>query len=235
MNGNRQGGMDRADIATGAIEAFIVENLVLTPVPGLPHLTLYTAHPASGLGRISAQGANRPPYWAYRWAGGMALAHHFVRRPEAVRGLSVLDLGAGSGLVGIAAVRAGATKVIAADVDPHAGAAIALNAAANGVTLHFREGDLTASEPPAVDLVAVGDLFYDAGLAERVMRFLDRCLERGIRVLVGDPGRAHLPRTRLLPIAEYSVADVGFAPSSPPLPAWVFSLQPGSDANSCFR
>jgi predicted nicotinamide N-methyase len=215
------------DRGAGAIEGFIVENLVLTPVPDLPHLTLYTAHPGSGLSRISARGGNRPPYWAYRWAGGMALAHHFIRRPETVKGLSVLDLGAGSGLVGIAAARAGATKVIASDIDPNAGAAIALNAAANGVSLEFHEGDITALEPPPVDLVAVGDLFYETALAQKVLPFLDRCLEKHIHVLIGDPGRAHLPRQRLLQTAEYNVADVGSASSSPSLPAWVFALRPG--------
>lgn len=222
------------DSGAGAIEGFIIENLVLTPVPDLPHLTLYTAHPASGLGRISARNGNRPPYWAYRWAGGMSLARHFVHRPETVKGLSVLDLGAGSGLVGIAAAHAGATKVIASDIDPNAGAAIALNAAANGVSLQFHGGDITALDPPPVDLVAVGDLFYHPTLARKVLRFLDRCLEKHIHVLIGDPGRAHLPRRRLLQIAEYKVADVGFASSSPPLPAWVFALQTGGETSpSC--
>jgi predicted nicotinamide N-methyase len=213
-----------------AIEHFISEKLVLTPVPGLPGISLYTAHPASGIGRISGRCGSRPPYWAYRWAGGMTLARHFAHEPSAAAGLSVLDLGTGSGLVGIAAAKAGAIRVIAADIDPNAGAAVALNAAANGVSLQFHEGDITAKEPPEVDLVAVGDLFYSARLALRVVRFLDRCLGRGIRVLVGDPGRAHLPRSRLLPISEYRVADVGSAPASPPSPAWVFVLQPRGEA-----
>jgi predicted nicotinamide N-methyase len=223
------------DRAAGDVERFILEKLILAPVPGLPEISLYAAHPASGVGRISRRpgGSGQPPYWAYRWAGGMALAHHFAHRPSSVAGLSVLDLGAGSGLVGIAAARAGATAVIASDIDPDAEVAARLNAAANGVRLDVRKGDITASEPPAVDLVAVGDLFYDGGLAEKVIRFLDRCLEKRIRVLVGDPGRVHLPRPRLLPIAEYSVADVGFAPSSPPLPAWVFTLRPDDRNSPC--
>lgn len=212
-------------MAAGDIEHFISEKLVLTPVPGLPEISLYTTHPASGVGRLSNR-SGRPPYWAYRWAGGMALAHYFAELPSSVRGLTVLDLGAGSGLVGIAAAQAGAATVIAADIDPNAAAAIALNAAANGLVLHFQEGDMTISEPPQVDLVAVGDLFYDAELARTVLRFLDRCLARAIRVLIGDPGRAHLPRPRLLPMAEYYVSDVGFTPATPPLPAWVFALQP---------
>ena len=215
--------------ARGAIEHSISKKLVLAPVPGLGEISLYTTHPASGVGRLSRRlGGGLPPYWAYRWAGGMALAHHFARQPSCVTGLTVLDLGTGSGLVGIAAAKAGAIAVIATDIDPNAGAAVALNAAANDVFLHFHEGDITLSEPPRVDLVAVGDLFYDAQLAQRVLRFLDRCLAMGVRVLIGDPGRAHLPRARLLPIGEYSVADVGFAPASPPLPAWVFALQPDS-------
>jgi predicted nicotinamide N-methyase len=217
-------------MAAGEIERFITEKLVLTPVPGLPEISLYTAHPASGVGKLSRRrgGGALPPYWAYRWAGGLALAHHFTKVPSSVAGLTVLDLGAGSGLVGIAAAKAGAIRVIASDTDPNAGVAAAINAAANGIVLQFCEKDIIASEPPDVDLVAVGDLFYDAALARTVLRFLDSCFARGIRVLVGDPGRAHLPRARLLPIAEYRVADVGFAPVSPPLPAWVFSLQADS-------
>ncbi|HVW57337.1 MAG TPA: 50S ribosomal protein L11 methyltransferase [Rhizobiaceae bacterium] len=222
-------------MAAGEIERFITEKLVLTPVPGLPEISLYTAHPASGVGRLSSRSGSSPPYWAFRWAGGMALAHHFTEMPSTVAGLTVLDLGAGSGLVGIAAAKAGATKVIAVDIDPNAAAAITLNATANGVFLRFHKGDLATSEPPEVDLVAVGDLFYEAELAKGVLRFLDRCFAKGIRVLVGDPGRTHLPRSRLLPIAEYRVADVGFAPASPPIPAWVFALQalaPGQEIPS---
>lgn len=198
----------------------------IAPVPMLPEIRLYTAHPASGLWRLTAgRGKDRsdpPPYWAYQWAGGLALARHILDRPETVAGRSVLDLGAGSGIVAIAAAKAGAKRVVAAEIDPHAIAALDLNAALNGVAVTVAEGDLTAGPPPMVDLVAVGDLFYEGGLAERVTAFLDRCLAAGIAVLVGDPGRAHLPRQRLRPLAEYAVPDVGEGRGGAPKPSTVF-------------
>lgn len=119
----------------------------------------------------------------------------------------MLDLGAGSGLVAIAAVQAGAIRVIAADVDPFAVVATKLNAAANGAGVSAVQDDLTNGPPPAVDVIAVGDLFYDRELALRVTDFLDLCLVSGIEILVGDPGRAFLPYQRLRLVAEYPVAD----------------------------
>ncbi len=154
-------------------------------------------------------GAFGSPYWAYVWGGGLALARHVLDRPETVAGLSVLDLGAGSGIVGIAAALAGARQVVAADTDPHAMAAIRINAAANGVSIAPLHGDLLDGSPPAVDLVLVGDLFYEAHLARRVTSFLERCLDEKIDILIGDPFRAHLPRDRLRLVAEYPGADFG--------------------------
>jgi predicted nicotinamide N-methyase len=121
----------------------------------------------------------------------------------------VLDLGAGSGIVGIAAAKSGAKHAIAADIDRYAIAAIGLNATANGVAISPFFGDLTAGSPPAVDVVLVGDLFYEAGLARRVTTFLDRCLGLNIDILVGDPWRTFLPRMRLQLIAEYPGTDFG--------------------------
>jgi predicted nicotinamide N-methyase len=121
----------------------------------------------------------------------------------------VLDLGAGSGIVGIAAAKSGAKKVIAADIDRYAIAAIGLNAAANGVAISTFLGDLTSGAPPAVEMVLVADLFYEAGLAQRVTAFLDRCLESDIEVLVGDPWRAFLPKMRLKLLAQYPGPDFG--------------------------
>jgi predicted nicotinamide N-methyase len=183
----------------------------LRPVPSIPEISLYTAHPASNLWRLTGKrGEGPPPYWAYVWAGGAVLARHFLDRPESVRGRRVLDLGAGGGIVGIAAAKAGADAVSASEIDPNGIAAIGLNASANGVTLEIMGSDLTRSDPPAgIDLVAVGDLFYAAALAKRVARFLDNCLATGAEVLVGDPGRAFLPRARLQPVAEYAVQDFG--------------------------
>jgi predicted nicotinamide N-methyase len=149
------------------------------------------------------------PYWAYHWGGGLALARYILSHPELVTGRTVLDLGAGSGIVAIAAAKAGAKNVVAADIDPYAIAVTGLNAAANGVAVSPFLGDLTTGSPPEVDVVLVGDLFYDADLAERVTAFLDDCLRSKIEVLVGDPWRAFLPRTRLRLLAEYPGPDFG--------------------------
>jgi predicted nicotinamide N-methyase len=192
--------------------AFIERYMRLAAAPSAPEIRLYAAHPASGLRRLVGQsgaGADPPPYWAYHWAGGAALARYILDRPESVAGLRVLDLGAGSGIVAIAAAVAGAREVIAADIDPNAIAAIGLNAAANNVNVATICDDLIARAPPSVDLIAIGDLFYEGALAARVTIFLDACLSAGVAVLIGDPGRAHLPRQRLRLLAEYPVLDFG--------------------------
>ncbi|WP_419695822.1 class I SAM-dependent methyltransferase [Mesorhizobium muleiense] len=223
---------------------FIKANMRIAPVAALPEIRLYAAHPASGLWRLTRpQGraaepkeeANeadedgpepQPPYWAYAWAGGAVLARYILDRPETVAGLRVLDLGAGSGLVGIAAARAGASQVIASEIDGNGVAALGLNAAANGVEITVVGEDITAGPPPPVDVVAVGDLFYRQDLADRVIPFLDRCLAAGINVLIGDPGRAYLPRSRLRQLAEYQVPDVGQGKGAATKPSGVFSFEP---------
>ncbi|MEI9965880.1 MAG: 50S ribosomal protein L11 methyltransferase [Caulobacteraceae bacterium] len=189
---------------------FIREHLPLARSRPLPQIRLHQARPDSGLHRLAEadEAGFGSPYWAYPWAGGLALARHILDRPETV-GRRVLDLGAGSGLVAIAAALAGAGEVTAADIDPYAVAALGLNAAANGAIISAICGDLTAGPPPAVDIVVVGDLFYDRALAGRVTAFLDRCLDAGIEVLVGDPGRAFLPRERLRVLARYPTPDFG--------------------------
>ncbi|MGH3220998.1 MAG: class I SAM-dependent methyltransferase [Streptosporangiaceae bacterium] len=149
-----------------------------------------------------------PPFWAFAWAGGLALARYLLDHPETVRGRRVVDIASGSGLVAIAAARAGAAAVTAYDIDPVAAVAIRMNAAANGVTVRAVCADiLDRDDFPAagIDLVLVADAFYQRNLADRVMRFIARSHARGADVLVGDFGRAHLPTSRLTPLAHYEV------------------------------
>jgi predicted nicotinamide N-methyase len=176
----------------------------------VPEIRVHKAGPKSGLWRLAeVDDAFGNPYWAYHWGGGLALARHVLDHPAIVAGRRVLDLGAGSGIVGIAAATAGARHVLAADIDPYAIVATGLNASANGVMVETMLGDMTERAPPDVDVVLAGDTFYDAEIAARVTAFLDRCLGRDMDVLVGDPGRAFLPRERLELMAEYPGGDFG--------------------------
>ncbi|PIB91107.1 methyltransferase [Caulobacter sp. FWC2] len=195
---------------TTDLEVFILDRLPLEAVPGVPEIRLHRAGPRSGLMRLAEADPDfGSPYWARPWGGGLALARHVLDHPEIVVGKRVLDLGAGSGLVAIAAALAGAGAVRAVDIDPYAATATRLNAVANGVVVEVMQSDLTGGDPPEVDLMLVGDLFYDPDLAERVEGFLRRCLAAGIVVLIGDPFRAFLPTERLRVVAEYPVADYG--------------------------
>ena len=209
-----------------ALKAFIRANMPLAPVPAVPEIVLHTAHPASGLRRLVGDNEDAPPpYWAYQWAGGTVLARYILDHPDAVRSKRVLDLGAGSGIVAIAAAKAGAREVTASEIDPHGLAALALNAKANGVTIVATGDDLLDGPPPAVDLIAVSDLFYAEDLAGRVMPFLMRCRDAGIAILIGDPFRKPLPLDRLDLIAEYEVPDFGGRTA---VRSGVFSLRPPS-------
>ncbi|MCZ2814085.1 MULTISPECIES: class I SAM-dependent methyltransferase [unclassified Modestobacter] len=148
-----------------------------------------------------------PPFWAAAWPGGQALARHVLDHPELVAGRRVLDLGAGSGLVAVAAVLAGASGVLASDVDPYSHAAVGLNAEVNGVTGIDVVGDVLDEELPAIDVVLAGDVCYDREMTARVLPFLGAAWLRGATVLLGDPGRAYVPKEGLLAQAEYDVPD----------------------------
>lgn len=192
------------------VRAFIVENLHLKPAPGLQEIVLYTAHPGSGLSRLRTSDAeDAPPYWAYNWAGGTLLARHILNYPDIVSGRRVLDLGAGSGIVGIVARKCGASLVIAAEIDTNAIAAIGLNAAANGVAIEVTSADVLAGPPPDVDVILAGDVFYNPQLAGRVLPFLAASRKAGVDVLIGDPRRQSLPLAALKLVAEYAVPDFG--------------------------
>ncbi|MDR7228976.1 putative nicotinamide N-methyase [Caulobacter sp. BE264] len=206
------------------LDAFIRERLPLEPAPGVSEVRLHCAGPRSGLSRLAEADADfGSPYWARPWGGGLVLARHVLDKPQTVTGRRVLDLGAGSGLVAIAAALAGAADVMAVDVDPCAVAAARLNAQANGVAVRCLRTDLLEGEPPEVDLVLVGDLFYAPDLATRTEAFLRRCRAAGLMVLIGDPWRAPLPIKRLRVLARHAVTDYG-DPSGASREAAVFEL-----------
>ncbi|GAA4829195.1 methyltransferase [Actinomycetospora corticicola] len=149
-----------------------------------------------------------PPFWAFAWAGGQALSRFVLDRPELVVGKKVLDLASGSGIVGLAALRAGAASVVASDHDARARVATARNAALNGLTVDV-VGDLMTGEGPEldVDVILAGDVFYEQPMARLMLEFLDEATGVGIEVYVGDPGREYLPRRRVEALANYDVPD----------------------------
>ena len=189
-------------------ELFVRANTTLQSPPEVPEIRLHLADEAHALWLKTeeelAELGLPPPFWAFAWAGGQGLARYVLDHPEIVRGRQVLDFASGSGLVAIAAVLAGAEGVAAADIDPFATAAIRLNARANDVAVSHREDDLVGSDE-GWSLVLVGDVFYDRGLAARVTPWFDALRARGAEILVGDPGRAYLPKTRLDALARYEV------------------------------
>lgn len=199
-------------MATDAdLERFIRERMEVVTAPGVPEIRLHLAGPSSGLGRRFGEDVVEP-YWAFVWGGGLALARHLLDRPETVAGRRVLDLGAGSGLVAVAAMKAGAASVLAVDIDPRAAVATRLNAEVNGVRVQVLTADLLEGvAPDDVDVVLVGDLFYEAGLAERTLGFLRRCRAAGLEVLIGDPGRKTLPVEALEQVGAPPGRDFGGA------------------------
>ncbi|MEU4803771.1 50S ribosomal protein L11 methyltransferase [Actinosynnema sp. NPDC023587] len=181
---------------------FVHHHTTARPVPLAPEILLHTATDITAL--WESTGRPDPPFWAFPWAGGQALARHLLDHPDLVAGRTVLDLAAGSGLVAIAAATTGAATVTANDVDPAAGTAIALNADANHVTLDIVIADLLDTDPTH-DVVLAGDVFYDRDMTARVLPFLRRAHHRGATVLVGDPQRAHRPRDGFHHVATYRV------------------------------
>lgn len=206
-------------------EEFVRQRMVLSPLSFRPDISLYRPTPQSGLIAWLAQQnrADDPPYWAYAWAGGAVLAVYLHNHPEVVSGKTVLDFGAGSGLVGIAAALAGAA-VIAIEPDPLACAATMLNAGANNVAITL----WTTPELPDVDLILAGDVFYDAKVASHTLPILS-VAARHTRVLVGDPFRRDLPLDHLTLLAEYAVPDMGGGPS---VRSGVFALHPRNIGNA---
>jgi predicted nicotinamide N-methyase len=190
-------------------EEMVRANTRLRSVALVPEIRLYQASEPIGVWQRTERAAGRtgldPPFWAFAWAGGQALARYLLDHPEAVKDRRVIDIASGSGLVAIAAARAGAAAVTGYDIDPLAIAAIALNAAANGATVLAVQADVLDTGDLGPDVLLVADAFYERELARRVTRFAERGQARGAEVLIGDFGRAYLPRDRLTPLAAYDV------------------------------
>ena len=189
--------------------AFIAANTRLQTVPHAPEIRLWLADEITPLWRLTEEELGEmglpPPFWAFAWAGGQALARWLLDHPEEVAGKRVLDFASGSGLVGVAAMKAGAASVLCADIDPFCGAAVALNAEANGVALAFTDRDVLDAPPPPADVICAGDVCYEKPMTDRVLAWLGQAKARGTRVLIGDPGRTYFPKDGLTFLAEYQV------------------------------
>lgn len=197
------------DTAPERRRAFIRAHTRLWAPPHVPEILLHLADEATDLWEKTEEELGAlglpPPFWAFAWAGGQALARYLLDHPGTVSGQSVHDFASGSGLVAIAAAKAGARSVAASEIDPFAIEAIGLNAAVNGVPVGIGLGDVLAGPLPDVDVLLAGDVFYEQPMARDVLAWLERVRKAGTDVLIGDPGRSYLPRERLEPVAEYSV------------------------------
>jgi len=180
---------------------FIAANTRLQTVPHAPEISLWLADEITPLWRLTEEELGAmglpPPFWAFAWAGGQALARWLLDHPDQVAGQRVIDLATGSGLVAVAAMKAGAASVLAADIDPFCAAAVAANAASNGVEIAFTDANLLDAPPPPVDLICAGDVFYEKPMAEAVLAWLKQAQANGTRVIVGDPGRTYFPKSGL--------------------------------------
>ncbi|WP_395942717.1 class I SAM-dependent methyltransferase [Brevundimonas sp.] len=189
--------------------AFIRANTRLQTVPHAPEIALWLADEITPLWRLTEEELGQlglpPPFWAFAWAGGQALSRYLLDHPHEVAGKRVLDFAAGSGLVGVAAMKAGAASVLCADIDPFCAAAVAANAASNGVVLDFTDRNLLEAPPPAVEVICAGDICYERPMTEAVLAWLAQARTNGCRVLIGDPGRTYFPRSGLDFLAEYRV------------------------------
>jgi predicted nicotinamide N-methyase len=192
-----------------ARRAFILENTRLQSPPHTPELILHLADEITPVWKMTEEALAEiglpPPFWAFAWAGGQAIARYILDKPDVVAGKRVVDFASGSGIVGIAAMRAGAAHVLAADIDSFCQAALSLNAPANGVAIDFTDVDLLDAPAPAADVILAGDICYEKPMAQKVMAWLSAAGDAGATVLIGDPGRSYFPREGLVKLAEYQV------------------------------
>jgi predicted nicotinamide N-methyase len=207
--------------------AFIRARTAVAPVPLVPELRLHQATEVTPLWHATAAelaGWDPSPYWAFPWAGGQAIARHLLDAPVAVRGRRVFDFATGSGLCAIAAARAGASRVLACDLDPFCTAAVRLNAVLNGVEVEFRGDDPIGDPLDGFDVVLAGDVFYEEPLASRALGWL-RCLAAaGKLVLAGDPGRTYSPAGGFAVRARHDVPSAGDVEAHPVLATRVLQI-----------
>lgn len=215
-----------------AMMDFIRANTQLMAPPLVPEIKLYLAEESlpiwhkteEELGEINVP----PPFWAFAWAGGQALARYILDNAALLRGKTVLDLGSGSGLTAIAAMLAGATTALASDIDTLSLAAIAANAEVNGVSVATTAENLLAAPPRDADVILVGDLFYERALAESVSAYIAQAALGGALVLIGDPQRSYFPKGKFAMAAEYSVPVTRELEDSEIKRTAVWRLGPGS-------
>ncbi len=189
--------------------AFIRDNTRLQAPPHTPELSLHLADEITPIWKLTEEALEEiglpPPFWAFAWAGGQALARYILDHPEIVAGKRVVDFATGSGIVAIAAMKAGATSVLAADIDVFCEAAVDLNAQANDVAVGFTDVNLLDAPPPETDVLLAGDICYEKPMAEAVMDWLRQGRANGASVLIGDPGRTYFRKDDLVKLAEYQV------------------------------
>jgi predicted nicotinamide N-methyase len=188
---------------------FIRANTAVMVPPHVPEIRLHLADEAHELWHKTEEELQDiglpPPFWAFAWAGGQGLARYVLDNPATVECRRVIDFATGSGLVAIAAAKAGAASVLATDIDPFCAEAVALNAELNGVDIIFDCRDLIGDETLEADILLAGDVFFDREMSSEIVPWFETLAARGIDILVGDPGRSYLPRERLSFIAEYEV------------------------------
>lgn len=191
--------------------AFVRANTTVRAVPAVPEVRLHLSNDAIALWELTERAIGgsdlQPPFWGFAWAGGQALARYLLDHPHLVARHTVLDLGSGSGLTAIAAALAGASSVLASELDPFACAAIKLNAAVNDVSI-ATASDLLDTAGDDAEVVLAADIWYEKGLAARALAFLRRAAGHGATILVGDVGRAFLPRELMRELASYEIPVV---------------------------
>lgn len=189
--------------------AFIRANTILHEPPLIPEIRLHLASEIVPIWQMTEEELERtglpPPFWAFAWAGGQALSRYILDHPDVVRGKRILDFGSGSGLIAIAAMKAGARSVLAADIDPFAATAIALNAKVNDVSVVVTDENLIGTANQGWDVVLIGDMCYERPLAESLEIWVRNMVAQGTTALIGDPGRTHLPKMGLDKLISYAV------------------------------